>query len=270
MGRHAFIVSDSTGMTAETLGNALLSQFDVPFERVFCPYVDTVDKARDIALRIDAAAEADGVRPLIFDTIVTPEIREVITRANGFVIDIYGTFIAMLEQEVGATAIPRVGKTHLRPSEERAQRRIDAVNYTLENDDGQRMNPFDRADLILIGVWRSAKTPTSLYLAMQFGLFVANYPLTPDDIEKGELPKPLVEQKRKLYGLTIAPERLSQIRAERRADSRYASLPQCQMEVREALALYRRYGIPHLDSTNLSVEEIATQVIFNAGIERKM
>ncbi len=270
MSRHAFIISDSTGLTAETLGNALLSQFDVPIERIFCPYIDTIEKAQEISKRIDEAAATDGVRPLIFDTIVNQEIREVITASKGFVTDIYGTFLGKLEKELGASSIPRVGKTHFAPSEEKSMRRIDAVNYALENDDGAKMNRYGDADLILIGVSRSAKTPTSLYIAMQFGLFAANYPLTDEDIDKGDLPKPLVEQRRKLFGLTISPQRLVQIRSQRRADSRYASIQQCQMEVREAQNLYRRYGIPHIDTTNLSVEEIATQIILKAGIDRKI
>ena len=269
MNRTAFIISDSTGLTAETLGNALLSQFDIPFNKIFCPYVDTIEKAKEIALRIEAAAKNDGVRPLIFETLVNKDVRAVITASSGYVLDIYGTFLNQLETELREPSIPRVGKTHYAPTQERSLQRMNAVDYALNYDDGAKMDGYDVADIVLVGVSRSAKTPTSLYIAMQFSLFSANYPLTEEDLDKGDLPKELIEQKRKLFALTIEPARLSQIRTQRRADSRYASIQQCSWEVREAMAIYRRYGIPHIDTTYLSVEEIATQIIFQTGIERK-
>ncbi len=267
--RHAFYISDSTGLTSETVGNALLAQFDqVNFLRSYHPYVDSVEKALEVVERIDDAYREDGVKPLIFDTILNQELRLVISRSKGLLIDVIGTFLPTLESELGALAAMRVGKSHANPMEEKAQRRIEAVNYALDADDGARTNRYDMADIILIGVSRSAKTPTCLYIAMQFGLYAANYPLTEEDLDLGRMPPKLLPFKEKLFGLTIDPARLSTIRNERRADSKYASLPQCVWEEKEAEILYRNNTIPSIDTTRLSVEEIATQIILMSGLKR--
>ena len=269
--RHAFYISDSTGLTAETLGNALLAQFDqVEFVRSYHPYIDSIEKAEQMAKLIEQAYQQDGVKPLIFDTILNRELRLIISRTSGLLIDVIGTFLPALESELGALSAVRVGKSHANPLEEKAQRRIEAVNYALDADDGARTNRYDLADVILIGVSRSAKTPTSLYIAMQFGLYAANYPLTEEDLETGEMPSKLLEYKDKLFGLTIEPERLSAIRNERRANSKYASLNQCIWEVKEAKFLCRKHGLQVINTTRLSVEEIATQVILKSGLKREL
>lgn len=269
--RHAFFISDSTGLTAETLGNALLAQFDeVEFVRSYHPYVDSEAKALDVCRLIADAAREDGEMPLIFDTILNRDLRLIVAQAEGVLIDIMGTFLPRLEQELGALSAMRVGKSHANPAEEKARLRIEAVNYALDADDGARTNRYDLADIILTGVSRSAKTPTSLYLAMQFGLFAANYPLTEEDFQNGDLPTKLLPHKHKLFGLIIDPVRLSAIRNERRADSRYASHKQCEWEVREALLLFQKHAIPTIETTSLSVEEIATRILLQTGLKRRL
>jgi [pyruvate, water dikinase]-phosphate phosphotransferase / [pyruvate, water dikinase] kinase len=269
--RHAFYISDSTGLTAETLGNALLAQFDqVEFRRSYHPYTDTVEKAQKVVEKIDKAYAKDGVKPLIFDTILNQDLRIVISGSKGLLIDVIGTFLPALESELGALSAMRVGKSHANPLEEKSQRRMEAVNYALDADDGARTNRYDLADIILIGVSRSAKTPTCLYIAMQFGLYAANYPLTEEDLNIGKMPPKLLEFKEKLFGLTVEPKRLSTIRNERRADSKYASLSQCEWEVKEAQILFRNHGISSIDTTRLSVEEISTQIILMSGLKRNL
>jgi regulator of PEP synthase PpsR (kinase-PPPase family) len=267
MKRTAFFISDSTGITAEALGSSLLAQFEgLRFERVILPYTDTADKARSAAEKIDRIAERDGIPPIIFDTIVNAEVRDIIKKSAGFTVDILSTFLSPLEEALGIKSSFTVGGAHSVSSEPNYKHRIDAVNYALDNDDGAKVDRYSQAELILIGVSRSGKTPTSLYLALQTGVFVANYPLTDDDLDTGRLPKPLVEYRNRLYGLTIEPGRLATIRTERRANARYSTLSQCEYEVRQAEQLFKRFGIPCIDSTHASIEEIATRVLADTGL----
>lgn len=267
--RYVFYISDSTGLTAESLGNALLAQFKtIEIIRVFLPYTNTQEKARQALLRIRSSGQLGDARPIIIATILDPAIREIIAESDGYVIDIFGDFLSGIEEELNEKAQAKVGGTHVDPSDKKALRRIDAVNYALDNDDGARINHYDRADIILVGVSRSAKTPTCLYMAMQFGIFAANYPLTEEDLELGKLPPKLMPFRDRLVALNIVPERLSEIRNERRSGSRYASLKQCQWEVREAALIYQKTGLKVIDTTSLSVEEIATQVLVETGIQR--
>lgn len=269
--RYAFFISDSTGITSQTLGNALLPLFkETQFHKVYLPYTDTLEKADAAVAQINAAAQETGSKPLLFDTIMTAEIRDRIATSNGFLMDIIGTFLPSLEKELGAVSSYQVGQSHDNPSGERALTRMNAVNYALENDDGAKTRYYGDADVILIGVSRSAKTPTCLYIAMQHGIYAANYPLTEEDLERGELPKSLREHKAKLFGLTIDPSRLSDIRQQRRADSKYASIKQCAWEVKEALFLYRKWGVPTVDTTAISVEEIATKIIVEKNLQRRV
>ncbi|HET8732041.1 MAG TPA: kinase/pyrophosphorylase, partial [Moraxellaceae bacterium] len=184
MKRSVFFISDGTGITAETLGHSLLSQFEgIDFDELTIPYVDTVEKALSAVNEINRVAEADGVRPVIVDTIVSKEVREVIAKANGFMLDVFETFVGRLEQELHSHSVDKVGKSHSIVNNETYNVRIEAVHFALENDDGARTRHYDKADLILTGVSRSGKTPTSLYMALQFGVHVANYPLTEDDFD---------------------------------------------------------------------------------------
>jgi len=269
--RYVFFISDSTGLTAEGLGNALLAQFvNIDIEKVFLPYTDTAEKARKAILRIKSSVQLGDERPLIISTILDPVIREIISHSEGYVIDIFGSFLFGLEEELGEKSASRVGESHVNPSDKKALMRIDAVNYALDNDDGIKVNKYDMADIILVGVSRSAKTPSCLYMAMQFGIFAANYPLTEEDLEIAKLPQKLMPYKDKIFALTIAPNRLSEIRNERRSGSKYASVKQCQWEVREAELIYKKMGFPVLETTSLSVEEIGAQILLKRNISRRL
>lgn len=267
MKRTAFFVSDRTGITAENLGQSLLSQFDgVLFERITLPFVDTVDKALAARERIEAAARSDGQRPLVFSTLIMPDVRDALATSSALFLDLFEMFIAPLETELDVAPSHAVGKSHGIGADYTA--RIDAVNYALQHDDGGITSNLSRADIILVGVSRCGKTPTSLYLAMQFGIYAANYPLVPEDFDEDELPQSLKSLRGKLYGLTIAAERLHRIRAERAPDSRYASLENCLRETRQAEGLMARFGIPMLDVTSMSIEEIATTLLQQTGLKR--
>ena len=271
MKRKVFFISDRTGITAEMFGQSLLSQFEqVAFDETTLPFIDSEEKAHE-ACRLIAKAERDTrLRPIVFDTIVTPEIRSVIQSSGALVLDFFHTFIGPLETELAESSAFKVGRTHSLSNEKAYDHRIDAVNFALNNDDGITTRHYDQAEVILVGVSRCGKTPTSLYMAMQFGIKTANYPFTEDDMERLKLPLDLKKYKHKIFGLTINPPRLHEIRTERRANSRYASRKQCQFEVREVEALYRREKIEYLNTTNRSVEELAAKILASTGIKRTM
>ena len=260
--RTVFFVSDGTGITAETFGNAILAQFEVKAHHVRLPFVDTVDKAHQAIRQINHAAEIDGSRPIVFSTLVNMEVLQVIeAQCNGMLLDMFGTFVHPLEQELGIKSNHRIGRFSDASKSKEYNDRIEAINFSLAHDDGQLNRDLEMSDVILVGVSRSGKTPTSLYLAMQYGLKASNYPLIPEDFDRRQLPPALVPHKGKLFGLTIQPERLSEIRQERRPNSRYASLENCRMEVSEAEAMMRRAGIRSLSTTTKSIEEIATTIL---------
>jgi regulator of PEP synthase PpsR (kinase-PPPase family) len=267
--RTVFFVSDGTGITAETFGHAVLSQFEMRFRQIRLPFIDSVDKAHEAARRINEIATSDEQRPIVFSTLVTPQLSSVIRAAKGMHMDLFQTFVAPLEQELGVKSTHTIGRIHNTVDTEEYKNRIEAINFSLAHDDGQSHKNLAEADVILVGVSRSGKTPTSLYLAMQYGLKAANYPLIPDDFERGRLPSALPPFKHKLFGLTITPERLSQIRNERRAGSKYASLENCRYEVNEAETMMQREGIRWLSSTTKSIEEIATTILQEIKPERR-
>ncbi|MBT8768295.1 posphoenolpyruvate synthetase regulatory kinase/phosphorylase PpsR [Metapseudomonas boanensis] len=271
MKRTAFFISDGTGITAEALGQSLLAQFETTtFSKITRPYIDNVEKARAIVQQINKAAEADGARPIIFDTIVNQDIRDVLATSNGFMVDIFSTFLSPLEQELTTHSSYSVGKSHSIGQHSNYMERIEAVNFALDNDDGARTHFYEKADLILVGVSRCGKTPTCLYMAMQYGIRAANYPLTEEDMERLQLPSALKQYKSKLFGLTIDPDRLTAIRHERKPNSRYASFAQCEFEVREVESLFRRENINFINSTHFSVEEISAKILVEKGIERRL
>ncbi len=273
MTRTAFFISDGTGITAESLGRSLLAQFEnVEIRMLTKPYIDSVDKARRLVEVIQATAVKDGETPIIIDTIVDQDVRAVIRDAPGFQVDIFSTFLEPLEQELATHSSYSVGRTHAIGSDDVYMDRIQSVHFALDNDDGARTHQYDKADIILVGVSRCGKTPSSLYLALQFGVRAANYPLTEDDQDENgslKLPAVLAKHRHKLFGLTIDPRRLAAIRHERRPNSRYSSMDQCVQEVAEAEALYRRLHIPYIDTTRFSVEEISTRMIAETGITRR-
>jgi len=268
--RSVFFVSDGTGITAETFGNSILNQFPAKPRHVRRPFIDSVEKAQSVVAEINAVADHEGKRPIVFITLVADEIRNVVTGpgCKGMVLDMFRTFVEPLEAEFGVKSTHRVGRFTDASQSEEYHERIEAINFSLAHDDGQSARNLDIADVILVGVSRSGKTPTSLYLAMQHGVKAANYPLIPDDFERGRLPSTLAPYKRKCFGLTIDPDRLSQIRNERRPNSRYASLENCRYEVNEAEAMMRRDGIQWLSSTHKSIEEIATTILRDVKPDR--
>ena len=260
--RTVFYISDGTGITAETFGNAILAQFDIRPRHVRLPFTDTEDKAHQVVRQVNHTAELEGIKPIVFTTLVNPSVLAIIEQGcRGMLLDMFGTFIRPLEAELGVTSHHRVGRfSDISMSKEYSDR-IEAINFSLDHDDGQSHRDLDGADVILVGVSRSGKTPTSLYLAMQHGLKVANYPLIPEDFERRQLPPALAPHRKKIFGLTIQPERLSEIRNERRPNSRYADLANCRYEVSEAEAMMRRSGIRWLSTTTKSIEEIATTIL---------
>jgi len=268
--RTVFFISDQTGVTAETLGHSLMTQFEgLEFRPVTLPFVSSLDKAQETVARINRAAEEDGLRPIVFSTLVQDELREVLAGANGLFLDLFSTFVGPLERELNALATHRAGRAHGMADLAAYTTRINATNFALANDDGSG-GDYGHADVVLVGVSRVGKTPTCVYMALQYGVFAANYPLTDEDLENGKLPARLEPHRGKLYALTIQPERLQQIRNERRPASRYASQQQVQYELRTAAALFARYAIPSLDTTECSIEEIASRILTTTGIERRL
>jgi len=261
--RTVFFVSDGTGITAETFGNSILAQFAAKPRHVRRPFIDTVDKAHTVLDEINHTCEREGHRPIVFITLVNDDIRRVLTTevCKGLVLDMFRTFVEPLEQEFGVKSNHRIGRFSDAAKSEEYHERIDAINFSLAHDDGQSSVNLASADVILVGVSRSGKTPTSLYLAMQHGIKAANYPLIPEDFERGKLPSTLAPYKTKCFGLSINPQRLSQIRNERRPGSKYASIENCRYEVLEAELMMRRAGIAWLSSTHKSLEEIATTLL---------
>ena len=259
--RTVFFVSDGTGITAETFGHSVLTQFDMKFRQFRLPFIDSEDKAYDAVRKINEVAEEDGARPILFSTLVKTELSSIIHRANAMHMDLFQSFVVPLEQELCVKSTHTIGRSHNVVDSEEYKNRIEAINFSLAHDDGQSNKNLSSADVILVGVSRSGKTPTSLYLAMQYGIKAANYPLIPDDFERGKLPSALYPYKSKIFGLSIEANRLSEIRNERRAGSKYASLENCRYEVNEAEAMMRREGIRWLSSTTKSIEEISTTIL---------
>jgi regulator of PEP synthase PpsR (kinase-PPPase family) len=269
--RTIYFISDGTGITAETFGNAIMAQFAIDVNHVRLPFVDSVDKAHLAVKQINQKALADGVKPIIFTTLVNMEVLQVVSQGCADTCklqDMFGTFVHPLEEELGIKSNHRVGRFSDASKSKAYDDRIAAINFSLAHDDGQSHVDLEQSDVILIGVSRSGKTPTSLYLAMQYGLKASNYPLIPEDFERQHLPPALAIHQQKLFGLSISPNRLSQIRHERRPGSRYAALDNCQQEVAAAEAMMRRSGIRWLSTTTKSIEEIATTILQEIKPER--
>lgn len=265
--RTIFYISDSTGITVEALGLCLLSHFDgLTPKQVRMPFIDTVDKAKDAVEIINATQERDGVRAILCMTVVNPNIRALFHLTGGHCLDMFGTFVNPLSSELGMPANETIGMSR-RVAGAEYRNRINAINFTLGHDDGITEAGLKDADVILVGVSRCGKTPTSLYLAMQFGMCVANYPIIPEDLERDTLPGSLINHKDKMFGLTIDALRLHKIRNERRPNSRYADLENCKSEVRQAEELMRREGIDMLDSTSRSVEEISSLIMQHLSLK---
>lgn len=259
--RIVFIVSDGTGITAENFSQSILAQFELTFKLIRIPFTDSVEKALSAVEAINEAFQRDQVQPIVFTTLVNTELNGIVSKAQGLVLDMFQTFVAPLEQALGLKSTHAMNRLHHNADTAAYKNRIEAINYSLAHDDGQSNQNLADADVILVGVSRVGKTPTSLYLAMQYGLKAANYPLIPEDFERGQLPKDLIAHRSKIFGLMIDPERLSEIRNERRPGSNYAKLENCRYEINEATSMMRRQSIPWILTTSKSIEEIATTVL---------
>jgi [pyruvate, water dikinase]-phosphate phosphotransferase / [pyruvate, water dikinase] kinase len=268
--RTVFFISDRTGITAEMLGNSLLTQFeDIHFHRVTIPFVDTLEKVADAVRQVNATATAEGRRPIVVSSVVDETMSEAIRRdTHALTLDMFQIFIQPLEGELGAKSSHAAGRSHGIANSHEYFARMEAINFTQAYDDGAATRDLDKSQVILVGVSRCGKTPTSLYLALQFGIRAANFPLTPDDFADRRLPASVLPFRDRLFGLTIHPDRLREIREERRPGSRYTQLENCRHEVREAEHLMHQHGIPMLDTTSKSIEEIATTILHRAKLER--
>ncbi len=270
--RSVFFLSDRTGITAETLGHSLLTQFDnVEWNRHSIPFLDSMQKVAALAERINQCAATDGCRPLVFSTLVDEEQRAVISDTHCVFYDFFGTFIDSMEKELRQQSAHAVGRSYgLQGNQTSYFDRMEAINFTLNNDDGVSARNFAKADIILIGVSRSGKTPTCLYMALQYGIAAANYPLTEEDMDSMRLPKILEPFKDKLFGLTLNPQQLHRIRQERRPNSPYAALAQCQQEIQWQESLYRLSKVPNIDTSNISIEEISATILNRSGLKRAL
>ena len=268
--RLVFYVSDGTGITAETIGHSLLTQFaGTQFTTDRIPFVDSIERAIEVAGRIRDAGLAHGSRPIVVSSCVDAQIGATIATSGALLLDVFAPFIGPLEHELGEARESRIGQAHGMVDFDTYHRRINAMNFALAHDDGIAIN-YDDADLILVAVSRAGKTPTCVYLALHYGISAANYPLTDEDLEHDRLPPRLRPYRNKLFGLTIDPVRLQQIRQQRRPDSRYAQLETCRREVAAAEALFRAERIPVLSTTHTSIEEISSKVLTTLGIHRGM
>jgi regulator of PEP synthase PpsR (kinase-PPPase family) len=268
--RTVYFVSDRTGITAEMLGNSLLTQFeDFEFRRVTIPFVDSDERVADAIRQVNETVDPEGRRPIVISSVVDEAMSARIRReANALTLDFFQVFISPLEAELNAKSSHAAGRSHGIADSHVYFARMDAINFTQSHDDGATTRDLAKAQVILVGVSRCGKTPTSLYLALQFGIRAANFPLTPDDFTDRRLPASVVPHRDKLFGLTIQPERLREIREERRPASKYSALDNCRYEVREAEAMMTREKIPMLDTTTKSIEEIATTILHRAKLER--
>ena len=270
MRRTIFYISDGTGITAETIGHSVLTQFDsVQFDTYRIPFVDAEDKARAAAVRIKTAYAQSGARPIVVNTIMDQRLSDMVADSGALMLDVFAPFLGPLEAELGAPRSSRVGKAHGLTNFSEYEARINATNYALTHDDGIDVNYAD-ADVILVGVSRVGKTPTCLYMALHYGVKAANYPLTEEDLENIELPKRLAPHRARLYGLSIDAQRLAQVREARRPGSRYAKLEQCRWELAQADKLFRRENIAVQNTTATSIEEIGSKILSQLGIEKHM
>ena len=266
--RPAYIISDRTGVTAGTMSHSLLSQFpNIEFERHTIPFVDTDDKVKSCIRQINDSYKVHKERPLVFTSFMDENFTHKLEDSEGIVIDLLEPFIHDLERHLMSDSSHKVGQAHGMTTEHDYMHRIDAINFSMRFDDGVRTGEYEKADLILVGVSRAGKTPTSLYMALHYGLNTANYPLADDDFEHGALPDALIDSREKLFGLTIDPLQLHKIRQKRRANSQYSDINQCRREVMQAQQFYKRYRIPHADSTAMSIEELASLIVHRMNLE---
>ncbi len=272
MGRSVFFISDGTGITAESFGQSLLAQFSGPdFHHQTLPYIDTTEKAVRALTTIRETHQQETLQPIVFMTVLNEDVCQLLHTSGAYIVDLFSTFLPGLEQELDSHPLYSVGKKRSTISSDSYHRRIEAVQFALDNDDGARIRHYEKADIILLGPSRSGKTPTCIYLGLQFGIFAANYPITDDDLDKGIfLPEILRPHRGRLFGLTIDPVRLISIRKERRPNSPYSSAKQCHYEVQMVERIYQQESLPVIDTTEFSIEEIATRIMDRANLVRRL
>lgn len=269
--RTVFVISDHTGITAESVARSLLAHFEgVTFEYQARPFTDTEAEIEAIVSEVRLVHQVQGLRPIIFSTLTNPALSALLEQAPALVFDLFGPYLGVLEAELGARVQPRVGRFHSINDAGAYFTRIDAVDFVLATDDGLGGKHYAQAEVILVGVSRAGKTPTCLFLGLQYGIRAANYPLAEDDFERLTLPEPLQPYRAKVFGLTIDPLHLQKIRTARKPGSRYATLEQCRYEVERAELLFKNNGIRYFDTTTSSIEEIATTIVQNAGLSRRL
>ncbi|MDJ0834496.1 MAG: pyruvate, water dikinase regulatory protein [Gammaproteobacteria bacterium] len=267
--RIVYFLSNRTAITAETLGHSLLAQFpDIDFSTTTIPFIDSEDKAQRIVDAINREHADSGIRPIVISTMADEAISSIILKSKALVLDPFDQFLPGLENLLQTTSIHASGQSHRIANQTLYESRIDAIDYSMIHDDGVTTKNYDQAEIIVVGVSRVGKTPTCLYLALQFGLKAANYPITEEDMESEGLPKIVRQYKRKIFGLTTNPKRLAHIRQERRPNSRYASLEQCRYEIKTAEEMFYNHKVPYLNTTTMSIEEIATKIVEVTGLHR--
>ena len=267
--RTLFLISDRTGITLEHLVKTLITQYDdLQVDRIVLPFLDTATKIDAAVREINAVVRREEQPPIVFSSIVDGTLRARLKEAEPEVFDVFDPYLPTLSDALGLHHSDHVGRSHGMGDVRQYDRRVEALNFALNYDDGSRFRGLEDADLILVGVSRSGKTPTCLYLAMQYAVRAANFPLTEDDFLVGGFPQPLREHRDRLFGLTILPDRLHRIREERRPGSEYASLAQCRRESAAAVDLFRNNAIPFVDSTTVSIEELAIEIMQRIGVTR--
>ena len=266
--RQVYFLSNGTAITAETLGMSLLAQFpDHPFQTHTVPFVDTLEKAHAFANEINRDFDASGQLPIVICTMGDEDLVKIVKQCKALVIDPFGDILPRLEKALAAQH-HQPGESHRTANPSLYESRIDAIDYAMLHDDGGKTQNYDEADIILVGVSRSGKTPSCLYLALQFGIKAANYPITEEDMDTDRLPKPIAPFKERLYGLTTDLQRLVNIREERRPNSRYASVNQCRFELRAVEEMYLHHRIAYINTSRMSVEEISARIIRDNGLHR--
>lgn len=269
--RDVFYVSDGTAITCETLGHVVLGQFAVqPNEKTF-PFVESDEKLSELLKQIQRSYQLHGVKPLVFFSMVIPEMRTRLLQAPAHFYDVLESIVQRVSLDIEMEPAPKLQRSRsVGKDSDTYFDRIAAIEYTLAHDDGVSLKDLDRADIILLGVSRSGKTPTSLYMAMQFGLRVVNYPFIAEDMHAMRLLPEFEFHRHKLFGLTINAERLTEIRENRLAGSEYASNQQCQQELATVEALFRLEAISYINTSSLSVEEISTRILERTGLKRRL
>ena len=262
-----YYVSDSTGILSTNLGQSLLCQFpEIHFHEEQFPFIRSVKEARATLKYI--LKNSGGRSPIIFSTIMLPEVLKVFDTPEVELFDMYVAFLDRLERSLEVQPL-RLPGFYRHTDNVSISKRVEAIHYTLEHDDGTKIDELDDADVILVGVSRSGKTPASVYLATQMGLKAANFPLTIEFLTQYSLPEAIKRNIKRTVGLTTSPEMLRKVREKRYAASNYAKLVTCLEELDQAKNIFLKNKIPVVNTEGKSIEETATQIMQEIGLSRK-